>query len=246
MEFTTEELLEAIDKVVRELLDLHDVTEPPVDAVALVTDEFEYVTREAEPEDDEPQQGRFGPRPPGSGGRGRRREVVFKPEQSDESRQAACARACAKELIPRVLARLGITVTPDNRPATSQIVGLIAPRILLPTKWFDRDARKAGYDLFALKDRYPTAGYELLTLRLLDLEEPCVVTVVDDGTIGTRRSNRYGVSKTLHEAERRCREKVAEEDEPQKVRFDGWSCWGWPIPGGAFRRIILRSLPDEL
>jgi len=245
MEFTTEELFEAIDKVVRELLDLHDVTEPPVDALVLVQDEFDYAVREAEPEDDEPQQGRFGPRPPGEG-RGRRREVVFKPGQSDEARQAACARACAKELIPRVLARLGVTASPDHRPATAQIVGLIAPRILLPTKWFDRDARKAGYDLFALKDRYPTAGYELLTLRLLDLEEPCVIAVVDDGTVGTRRSNRYGVNKALTEAERRCREKVADEGEPRKVRFDGWTCWGWPIPGGAFRRIILRSLPDEI
>ena len=50
MEFTTEELLDAIDRVVRELLDLHDVTGPPIDALAIVTDEFEYATREAEPE----------------------------------------------------------------------------------------------------------------------------------------------------------------------------------------------------
>ena len=245
MDFTTEELFEAIDKVVREMLDRHDVTGPPVDCQALVGEEFDYVTREAEPEDDEPQQGRFGPRPPGSS-RGRRREVVFRPDQTEEGRQAACARACGKELIGRVLARLGVVVDPDRRPATAQLVGLIAPRLLLPTRWFDKDARKAGYDLLDLKHRYATAGFELLALRLLDLEEPCVITVVDDGAVSLRRSNRYPVNKTLHEAEKRCRVKVADEDEPARARFDGWTCWGWPIPAGAFRRIILRSLPDEI
>jgi hypothetical protein len=243
VDFTTEELFDAIDKVVRELLDRHDTVEPPVDAVRLVEGEFDYVTREAEPEDDEPEMGRFGPRPPA---RGRRREVVFRPDQSEEARHAACARACAKELIPRVLHRLGVTPSPDHRPATSQLVGLVAPRLLLPTRWFERDASKSGYDLEALKHRYSTVGYELLLLRFLDLEEPCVITVVDDGAVGTRRSNRYPVNRTLTEAERRCQARVAEEDEPARVRYDGWTAWGWPARGGAFRRILLRSQPDEV
>ena len=63
-EFTADELFEAVDRLVAELLTRHGVDAPPVDAVALARDAFQLSVREAEPEDepevelDEPEAGR--------------------------------------------------------------------------------------------------------------------------------------------------------------------------------------------
>jgi predicted transcriptional regulator len=240
-DFTAEDLFDAIDRLVGELLARHGCDEPPVDAVSLAQEAFDLTVREADDEDD-PRHGRFGPRPPRAG----RREVVLRPDQSDEARHAACARACAREMIPDVLTKLGIAPGTEHRSAQSSLVGLIAPRVLLPTRWFERDARKAGFDLLTLKGWYATAGYEMIALRMLDLDEPCVIAVVDDGVVSARRGNRAAVTKKLTEAERRCLELVKEHRELQTARHDGWTARGWRVPAGPFGRIILRAVPDEI
>jgi predicted transcriptional regulator len=240
-EFTADELFEAVDRLVAELLARHGLDAPPVDALALAREAFQLAVRETEPED-EPQQGRFGPRPP----RRRGREIVLRMDQSEEGRQAVCARACARELIPDVLSKLGIAPGTENKSAMNSLLGIITPRLLLPTRWFERDARKAGYDLLELKERYSSAGYEVIAARLLDLEEPCVIAVVDDGVVSSRRGNRAPATKKLTDAEQRCLALVGEGDEPRTVRSDGWTVRGWPIPGGPFNRIILRAVPDDV
>jgi len=30
------------------------------------------------------------------------------------------------------------------------------------------------------------------------------------------------------------------------VRAEGWTATAWPVPGGPFNRIIVRSVPDDL
>lgn len=239
-DFSQDDLLEAIDRAVRTLLAGEGITQPPVDAITLAQDAFGLTVVEEEP-DDEPVPGRFGPRPP----RRRSREVVLRPDQSPEAQQAVCARACAKELVPGVLAKLGVTPGTENRSAANQLAGLIAPRLLLPTPWFERDARRAGFDVLELKERYRTVGYELILLRTLDVDEPAVVAVVDDGVASTRRSNRQAVGRALLPAEVLCCERVRAEREPQRVRRDGWTAQGWPT-GGPFDRILLRSVPDDV
>jgi predicted transcriptional regulator len=242
-DFTAEDLFDTVDRLVGELLAKNGFAEPPVDAVVLAQEAFDLTVREADDEDD-PRDGRFGPRPP----RVRHREVVFRPDQSEESRHAVCARACAKEMIPAVLARVGVAPGTENKSAQSSLVGLIAPRLLLPTRWFERDARKAGYDLFAVKQRYPTAGYEMIALRMLELDEPCVIAVVDDGIVSARRGNRTPATKTLTPAEQLCLERIGREGDPesQTVRRDGWTVHGWPVPSGPFNRIILRAVPEDV
>jgi predicted transcriptional regulator len=239
-DFTTEELFDAIDRAVLDLLSRHAVTEPPVDALALVQDEFRYTVREDE-EDDTPRQ--YGDRPKP---RPRGRELVFRPTQSESSRQALAARACAKEMVPGILSKLGVVPGTEQKSATTQLTGLIAPRLVLPTRWFAVAARKANSDLLRLRETFDPAAYEWIALRLLDLEDPCVISVVDDGSVGTRRSNFAQLGKKLTAAETACADKVRETEDPQTVRRDGWSARGWPIPGGPFDRIILRAVPDDL
>ena len=97
-------------------------------------------------------------------------------------------------------------------------------------------ARKAGYDLLALKERYPTAGYEMIALRMLELDEPCVIAIVDDGVVSARRGNRSQATKKLTPAEVLCLERIGREGdpEPQTARRDGWTVRGWPVPSGPF------------
>jgi hypothetical protein len=172
--------------------------------------------------------------------------LVFTPTQSDAAKQSLSARACAKELIPTVLAKLGVVPGTEQKSAQTQLVGLIAPRLLLPTRWFATAARKGSNDLFRLREVFADTPYEWIALRLLDLEDPCAIAIVDDGSVNTRRSNFAQLGKKLTEAEQACVEKVQASEEPQTVRRDGWTARGWPVPSGPFNRIILRAVPDDL
>lgn len=239
-DFTADDLFDAVDRLVADVLRRSGCDRPPVDALGLAQDYFDLTVTEADPEDD--RAGRFGPRPP----RRWSREVVLRPDQSEEGRQAACARACAKELLPTVLAKLGVTPGTENRSAQGQLLSVIVPRLLLPTKWYAADARKAGYDLGELKARYPTVDWLTLAFRLLDLDEPCVIAVVDDGSVAGRRCNRFPVTKKLTPAEEKCLALVTETRVPQRARADEWTAWGWWVPGGPFGRILLRSVPDDV
>lgn len=239
-EFTTEELFDAIDRHVLDLLARHGITEPPVDAVGLVQEAFGYTVREEE-EDDGPRQ--YGDRPKP---RPRGRELVFLPTHSEAARQSLAARGCAKEMIPVVLGKLGVVPGTEQRSAHTQLTGLIAPRLLMPSRWFAAAARKANNDLLRLRETFDPVAYELIALRLLDLEEPCVISVVDDGSVTTRRSNFAQLGKKLTDAEEACAEKVRSTEDPQTVRRGGWTARGWPIPTGPFDRIILRATPDDL
>ncbi len=241
MDFTQDDLFDAIDRAVREALDQARVTELPVDAVALAQDQFglrvEYVEEEDEPREyGAPPKRRFG-----------RDTIVLKSEQSEEAHQVLAARGVAMRLLPRVFDILGFVPGAENRAAEKQLIGLIVPRLLLPTRWFAREARQAGFDLFALKEKFPTHGHDLMAWRFLDIDdEASVVTVVDDGNVVARRGNRFAVTKKLTDAEQACLEAVIGTDEPARVRRDDWTAWGWPTKGIPFRRIILRAVPDGI
>jgi hypothetical protein len=156
------------------------------------------------------------------------------------------ARLVARHLLPPVLTRLGIAPGTENKAAQTHLLGVIVPRFLLPTRWFEPESRKAGYDLLAVKERFVTAHMETIALRWLDLDEPCVISILDDGTVSTRKSNRFPVSKTLTAAEAACAAKVRETSKPARVRTGDWTAWGWPTRGVPFGRIVLRAVPDEV
>lgn len=239
-DFSQEELFDAIDRAVLALLKRAGDDAAPVDALALLQTAYRYTVTYLSEDDEEPKYGdRPKPRP-------RPRELQLKDTMSDEACQAAAAKMLARELLPGIFQTLGIVPGTEQKSATNQLVNLIVPRLLLPTRRFDVASRKTSGDLFRLKEQFPTAGYLLLATRQLDFEEPCVIAVVDDGTVALRRSNAMQVNKTLTTAETLCAEKVTAEEEPLTVRRDDWTARGWPIPGGPFRRIILRSVPDGL
>ena len=239
-EFTTEELFDAIDRAVLALLKRVGNEAEPVDALSILQTAYRYTVTYLSEDDEEP---RYGDRPKP---KPRPRELQLKEGVSDEGRQAAAAKMVARELLPGIFQALGIVPGTEQRSATNQLVGLVVPRLLLPTRRFDVACRKTSGDLFRLKEQFPTADYLVLATRQLDFEEPCVIAVVDDGTVALRRSNCTQVNKKLTAAEQLCVDRATAEEEPVTVRRDDWTARGWPIPAGPFRRIILRSVPDGL
>lgn len=238
-DFSAEDLFEAVDRTVLARLARHGTAAPPVDAVRLAKDGFGLPIRFAEPEGTPKE---YGDRPV----RKQKGEVVLNPDSPEETHHAACARGIARILVPEILETLGVVPGTENRGATNSLVGVVAPRLLMPTKWFDRDARRANYDVRKLAEIYSTVPEILIAWRLLDLEEICVISVVEDGTVSARRGNRAAAGRTLTAAEQRCVAIVSETREPASARADGWSARGWPASTGAFDRIILRAVPDEL
>jgi len=238
-DFSTEELFEAIDGSVVELLARRGIDEPPVDAIQLVQDAFRYTVTYEEEDGDEPQYGD----PPK---RKRPRELAMKHSQSPGGQQMMAARACAKEMVPAILLRLGVVPGTEQKSANSHLMGLIAPRLLLPTRWFEAAARRASGDLLRIQETFATVNLEPIAMRLLQLEDPCVIAIVDDGSVALRRSNAMQATKKLTPAEESCVERVIAAEEPQTVRKEGWTSRGWPVATGPFNRILLRSVPDDV
>ena len=211
------EVLEAVDRAVEELLEAAGIAEPPIDALALARVHLEI-----------PEKKRKGSAP-----------------IEEEGRQLLAAQEIGEHLKPALLRRLGIG-TEGGRPLLgASLGGLAAVRVLAPTAWLADAARGCGFDLLHLKSVFRTASHELLAWRLLDLPQPALVTVVDNGSVGKRKSNAYRVPKELTEAERRCLDYVQENSRPHRLRIDEWTVQGWPVHGVDWKREILRAVRDE-
>lgn len=239
-DFTHEDLVDAIDKSINALLDQAGVSEPPIDALALLQNQFGFRIDYDVPHDAP----RYGDRPQR---RSRPNQLILHPDASLEAQNMLAARSIAKKLIPTILTKLGIAPGTENPNASASLVGIITPRLLVPSRWYGADARRADWDLITLKDRYSTANWDTLAWRMLEVDdEPCVIAIVDDGIVSSRRGNRFSVTRALTAAEQACLTRVQENDEPARVRQDGWTANGWPTQGIPFRRIVLRATPDEL
>jgi hypothetical protein len=100
-------------------------------------------------------------------------------------------------------------------------------------------------DLMHLKEVFRTASLEAVALRLLDLSEPSLVTIVENGRVGLRRANRFRAPRELLEVERQVLRDVHAHSRPYWARGGGWQAWGWPDHQVDWKREVLRSVPDE-
>lgn len=171
--------------------------------------------------------------------RGKKRASPTNPEQ----RQWVAAQAVGDHLKPELLRRLGI----EGRPMLGvSLTDLTARRLLVPSGWLRDQAQATGHDLLALKDVFATAGLELIAWRLLDLDQPCIITVVDNGRVEKRRGNVPGVPRDLAPAEQACLRLVQRHSRPHRAREDGWTVQGWPAHTVDWRREVLRSVFDGM
>ena len=110
-----------------------------------------------------------------------------------------------------------------------------------------RSARAQGRDT-------STSSHEVLAWRLLDLPEPCIVTIIDNDRISRRRSNAWPTRRRLEPVEQKCQREVHQHNRPSLVRENGWTVQGWPVHqdglaagdfaqrcGGRFRLAATRK-----
>ncbi len=238
MEFTSEELFEAIDRLVAGLLERAGLREPPVDALFVATEHLGLPVHEQAPS-------------AGRGGRVYRHRtagavVSLVPGMTYEQRHQAAAEGIVAALLPELCRKLHLPWPAEQRGLLTQFRPAFVPRLLLPTRWFRAALRECKHDLYALKERFRTASYEMIALRWLDSDTPCIVSIVDDGVPALRRSNTATVGKKLEPAEQICHDRIAQLQQPQRHRSGGWTVYGWPIPDRLTQRIILYAVPDDV
>jgi hypothetical protein len=141
----------------------------------------------------------------------------------------------------RVFARL--SVDPREAPAAAReaVANQLASRILLPRDLFDRHGRSCGWDLFALKSRFPAASHELIARRMLDFWPSVIITIFDHGRQTFRRGNLPfrlpPLSATEQSAWRTAHEQslvALEADFCRRVQ-------AWPVHEPDWKREILRA-----
>jgi Zn-dependent peptidase ImmA (M78 family) len=176
---------------------------------------------------------------------GGRRQIFLRPEPSEERHQWTVAHEIGEHLKVELLQRLGIEPGGTRPLLGESLANLFAHRLLVPTPWLKTSARVCGHDLAQLKEQFRTASHEVIAWRLLDLDEPCAITIVDNGEVYKRRSNAWRVGRTLSPAEQECQRYVHHYSRPRLVQSGGWTVQGWPVHQADWKREVLRSVVEE-
>jgi Zn-dependent peptidase ImmA (M78 family) len=230
-----DELLNGVDQAVSELLEAAGIQNPPVDAIALAQGHLGMVVAL-----DAKQPGRG--RAQRSGGQ---RQIILRSEPTPERHQWTVAHEIGEHLKPALLERLGVAPE-ETRPMMGEsLANLFAYHLLVPNCWFQTDAPSVDHDVQELKTRYRTASHEVIAWRLLDLAEPCIITIVDNEHVSRRRSNAWRVTRQLEPVEQECQRYVHYYSRPRRMNDNGWSVAGWPIHQADWKREILRSVVSE-
>ncbi len=230
-----EDVLAVIDRMVEELLDAAKLAQPPVDVIALAQQHLDMVVVL---DQRQPQRGRA-QRTLG------KKQIYLRPEPREERHQWTVAHEIGEHLKSELLTRLHIEPAQARAMAGESLANLFAYRLLVPSCWFNDDAKTHGYDLLALKKRYATSSHEVLAWRFLDLPESCVVTILDNERITRRRSNAWPTKRKLLPAEDECWHYVTQHGKTKVVRDDEWTVTGWPVHELEWKREILRSVRME-
>src|SRR4051794_12953657 len=172
-DLSREEVVAAVDAAVAELLEGANWEGPPVDAIVLAHRHLGMIVCL-----DRRQQQRG--RAQRSAGR---KQIFLRPEPSEERHQWTVAHEVGEHLKADLLDRLGVPPEETRAMLGESLANLFANRLLAPTAWLADAARACGHDLLALKGTFRTASHEVLAWRLLDLGEPCAITIVDNGEV---------------------------------------------------------------
>src|SRR5262249_1460465 len=153
--------------------------------------------------------------------------IALSADMSAEQRQRVAADGIARFLLPEIFRKVDVVPGTESKPFAAHVRGLTAARVLIPSRLLRTALREWQYAVPALHAVFRTAGMEAVALRLLDLEQPSVIAVVDDGVVSTRRGNFAQVNRKLEPAEQECVDRVTELELPHRARTGGWTAWGW-------------------
>jgi Zn-dependent peptidase ImmA (M78 family) len=229
-----EEMVSAIDRAVEELLQAGGIEVPPVDAIALAQRHLGMIICL---DRRQPQRGR-------AQRAGGRKQIYLRPEPTKERHQWTVAHEIGEHLKVSLLQRLGVAPEQTRPMMGESLANLFAYRLLVPSCWFAVDAPASDYDVLDLKQHYRTASHEVIAWRLLDLPEPCIISILDNDHLSRRRSNAWRVRRQLEPPEQECQRYVHHYSRPRVVQQDGWTVQGWPVHQADWKREILRSIVE--
>lgn len=163
----------------------------------------------------------------------------------NEQFQFTTAHELGEELAAGILEQAGEQPAGLDPAAIEQVADLFASYLLCPNPWFESDARSLDFDVPALKDIYATASHQVIAWRLLLLPEaPSAITIFDNGKIHSRRANcncDRGLLAIEQHAWIRCHESGTQVD----TESDGYRVQCWPIWEGDWKREIMRTSVSE-
>lgn len=170
-----------------------------------------------------------------------RASILVRPELRPERLQWAIAHEIGESRIADVFQQLSIDPHEVAGAAREQFANRFASHLLLPTDWFERDARQCDWDLFELKARYATASHELIARRMLDCAPPILISVFDHGQCTCRLSNVPGRIPELSALERATWQQAAATGLDCVQTDSSATVQAWPIHESDWRREILRT-----
>ncbi|MFM7151220.1 MAG: hypothetical protein ACKO23_15385, partial [Gemmataceae bacterium] len=231
-EIPPEELGEAIDRLIEDWLENLDT--PPVDALNLARNRFGLSLRTSLRTTKKPCQLRL-----------ESREILLRPDLEEETRQAAVAHALGELGREELAKRMSINLDEHKEFRGRSIPAMIARRLLVPTGWLREKGRLHRWNLQELKTHFSTATPEAIARRFLDLEDPCVITIVDNDQVSHRRSNAWPTSRELQPIEREVLDQIQRYSRPFDQSGSGWRVQGWPVHRVDWRQEILRSSRED-
>src|SRR6516162_9326048 len=206
-DLSREEVIDVVDSVIADLLCAGGIESPPADAIAMTQGHLKMIVCLDSRQE---QRGRA-QRAAG------RKQIFLRPEPTEERHQWTVAHEIGEHLKAGVMERLGADPEQTRAMAGESLANLFAHRLLTPTEWFADDARQLKYEIPQLKRRYATASHEVIAKRLLDLPEPCIITIVDNDHIHFRRGAGVRAPKELAPPEKECQEYVNHYSRPRLV-----------------------------
>jgi hypothetical protein len=239
-DLTVEEITDALDAIVDEILDHCGCEQPPVDAFAIARELGITIAL------DDFQSGRaryvrlsnrsaLQPTP----------TILLRSDPRFERQQWAVAHEIGEHTAFRVFNRLGVEHCETSSRAREQVANQLAGRLLVPSKWFAQDAAECGWDLLFLKQSYATASHELIARRMLEFRPAVIITIFDQGRITFRRSNLPGRVPPPSSDEITCWQRVYERNEPYSTTAGLCDISGWPIHEADWKREIVRCEVGE-
>lgn len=226
---------ETIDHYVSGVLDRTCVRQPPIDAFAIA----QSLDVDVVMDQDCPSRGR-------SKSILGRATVLLRPDARQEREQWVVAHELGEIHAKDLCMAMGLESHEVATGLREQIANLFASRLLLPEAMFVEAVRRFDGDLSELKASFSTASHELIALRLLDLDEPRILTVFDCGRMTRRVCNLGRRPGPLAKVEQDCRSEVCRDREMAELNIDEVRVRCWPIDDETWQREILITEVNEL
>lgn len=232
----TEEWAAALDAVVGRVLLQAGVDSPPVDALRIAR-QLGFIVAW-----DNHQSGRARcVRLPGRRSRCGGEAILLRRDRRPERHHWAVAHELGEHCAAEGFRRLDFDPLDLSPRLREDWANAFAMRLLLPTCWLRPAAAACRWDLLELKATFATASHELIARRMLDVLQPLLITIFDNGRLTYRWSNQDIQPPPLAPLERECWTIAHRDARPRQRQAGPYQVRCWPVHEPGWAREILRT-----